>query len=924
MNSQERWSDYRFSELEAEVEAEGRLKSSWYFPFHKGNQSGIRRESSLSKALAKSDEAFILLEGDPGSGKSITLRHLCLSLAHNASMHPRIKSTIPLYINLKDLKRLPGQNVDSQLIRSFVMSSINRMNDRDLDVFLEEEFDRGLKEGTWLFLFDSFDEIPEILGTTSSEEISKSYAEGISFFLSTMNTCRGIIASRQFHGPDLLRWPHFRIKDLSEKRRLKLIHTADLPTDVELKLIRDLMGSAPEIRNMTRNPMFLGLLCDQVRSGGGFPQYAHQMLESHVVSRLTHDELRLQKRFCVQSQDIRNTAETIAFCMGKDLTLGLNPTRSELREAFDRNSLPINDAFDIHCDALEYIKLARSNTNVQISGDAKTFTFSHRRFQEYFATCMVIRNFSSITPNILLTDGRWRETAVTLLQTQPQDVVTPILDEAFKLLDKSLTGIQLLEGDPEKHLGANQYHNDPKPFPWPTLVQPILDILQQGYARDAEALPENLRNTISRITVSATLCGSLTDRKWALEVAGVAPFPIIQGLLRHAFSSNSRWLRDVAYRQVSRLPKISDDIAKNIRGQLVNSALEGLLRKERQETEAFIARLDRAQSFIRVINLLEWTPYITVIIGLVAIVLVGLTLKPEPNWILFLTAVTIIESALLSRGTYKIPFAKINIFSLACGIFVMLQLSKELQPYIQIYAYAFVWPFFAYQSARTGKYCHPALWIFLPVIWIVYILFHISPTIRSFINVFKMKTLVVSILAMVAMIAILVYLLNLHNDIVNIVLLIIGGLLVLLTIILMSGDLVNLALDSVRWFSFRRKNHSSMSLGDLLNQISLYKQNSFAPLLVRFVREHGLLNSNHDIRAQLQDLAIAVEYETRKKEGVPDYSGNFVLINEWIVKCNNHDKLRIHKLGSEFLDEVCILRDGMSSAHYPPLSTERK
>jgi predicted NACHT family NTPase len=81
---QEEWKDKRFAELEAEVEAEGRQRILSIIPFLKRTNSNLRRERSLSKALETSQERLILVEGEPGSGKSIALRHVAETLAVQA------------------------------------------------------------------------------------------------------------------------------------------------------------------------------------------------------------------------------------------------------------------------------------------------------------------------------------------------------------------------------------------------------------------------------------------------------------------------------------------------------------------------------------------------------------------------------------------------------------------------------------------------------------------------------------------------------------------------------------------------------------------------------------------------------------------------------------------------------------------------
>jgi hypothetical protein len=44
-------------------------------------------------------------EGDPGSGKSVALRHLALKMAKIAAGSRSLKSVIPIFVNLKELNR---------------------------------------------------------------------------------------------------------------------------------------------------------------------------------------------------------------------------------------------------------------------------------------------------------------------------------------------------------------------------------------------------------------------------------------------------------------------------------------------------------------------------------------------------------------------------------------------------------------------------------------------------------------------------------------------------------------------------------------------------------------------------------------------------------------------------------------------------
>jgi len=159
-------------------------------------------------------------------------------------------------------------------VRRFVLQYLNRINDARVNEFLDDEFDKGLEEGSWLFLFDSFDELPAVLGSTESDQLVQKYAQAIDQFLQGMTNCRGIVASRLFRGPNTIRWTKFRILELSEDRQRELIYKADLPSTAQRELIASLANAADDIRVMARNPIFLGLICDHVESGRPFPPNA--------------------------------------------------------------------------------------------------------------------------------------------------------------------------------------------------------------------------------------------------------------------------------------------------------------------------------------------------------------------------------------------------------------------------------------------------------------------------------------------------------------------------------------------------------------------------------------------------------------------------------------------------------------------------
>jgi len=67
--------------------------------------------------------------------------------------------------------------------------------------------------------------------------------------------------------------------------------------------------------------------------------------------------------------------------MTSDHALGLVPTIEQLQQSSAKLSSDLGDNFDTFINSLAYLKIAKIEDSQD--HEHKTFTFSHRRFQEY-------------------------------------------------------------------------------------------------------------------------------------------------------------------------------------------------------------------------------------------------------------------------------------------------------------------------------------------------------------------------------------------------------------------------------------------------------------------------------------------------------------------------------------------------------------
>jgi hypothetical protein len=343
----ENWNDQYFTDLEAEIEAEGGYYATILHRLFKRRSYGLRRVPSLIQAIESSTEPAILLVGNPGSGKSVALRHLAHQLAEQGIKSGDPKAKIPLYVNLKELAVYRQSNLNADFIKQFVLDNIRR-GDADTAAYVRENWDDYRERGIWVFLFDSFDEIPDVLHAPTGSPIIRQYTEAIRQFLEGMSSCQSLLASREFKGPDVLPWQKFRILPLSEQRQDQLINNSFLKPEQKEIVRQHLAVSSSNLRD---NPLFLTLLCRYVKDENRPPANDHDLLSRHI-DRLAHREPDyIERKYRLSPTDLISGAIQIAALFAENPTLSLAPTQAEIASALARKPLtfPYRDFSEYAC-----------------------------------------------------------------------------------------------------------------------------------------------------------------------------------------------------------------------------------------------------------------------------------------------------------------------------------------------------------------------------------------------------------------------------------------------------------------------------------------------------------------------------------------------------------------------------------------------
>ena len=177
-----------------------------------GESSKIEKDL-LQAVLKQKSDAFLLI-GDPGSGKTVSLRELFIDMADRCAKSNSESEVVPLYLDLKRL-HVPTSGLSANSIHVWILHELRTGQDSTTHAFVDDNFERMLDRGLFFFLFDSFDEIPDIMDA-QTEEVVQTYAEALERFIHATHGCRGLVASRPYRTPKVFVGQKLTIRRLSK------------------------------------------------------------------------------------------------------------------------------------------------------------------------------------------------------------------------------------------------------------------------------------------------------------------------------------------------------------------------------------------------------------------------------------------------------------------------------------------------------------------------------------------------------------------------------------------------------------------------------------------------------------------------------------------------------------------------------------
>ncbi len=511
------WSDRDFVSIDAEVESISLSGTS-------------RRVGDLVEELrrSKSDEPILIL-GEPGSGKSVALRHLCRLLLDEVKQTHRL----PLYVNLKNwsptnpwTQDTPPSVID---LRNYVLSYIQKEAD-DLYAtrFLHASFDQLLQSGSLFFIFDSFDEIPAIMDTPEHSWISVALSEVIQKFLVASHSSRGIVASRYFKRPSERLAPGsvYRMRPFDDLKIQRVLRTIGARS---VEQMAEFFAEHSDLLSAATNPLVANLIAIYVREHSGkWPENKFEVFQSYIASQVKdpHVSARMNELGIDISQCVATTV-AIADVMAESERWGLEiPTRA-LEESLPQ--LPVGSVVQL----LKFARLGRLS-----SGQVQTFSFVHRRFQEFFVVAGLLSKNVKPDASSIVSDNRYRDTYVLYCEVASSDNANVLAAYCWSRLTKartnkgeSLEAVQALRFLCEAFRSRRQFSDK--------------------FLHDLDDYIKAKLNQYSYQPLTA---------KFACEAIALLNEDRAVEAFARAFSYPSAWIRETAFRACRHLPVVALDV----------------------------------------------------------------------------------------------------------------------------------------------------------------------------------------------------------------------------------------------------------------------------------------------------------------------------------------------------------------------------
>ncbi|MGY6277230.1 NACHT domain-containing protein [Methylomonas sp. MgM2] len=492
---------------------------------------------NIDSLLRKARKPIVLL-GEPGSGKSVTLRHLALGIARQQSDGRRIWPALPVYVHLGSYSQNDDKGQAIELLE-FIKYQLGHVIPGGSNIL--EVLEDALKQGRIYLLLDAMDEMPSKDFASRADRIKQFLIE-YGKLNSIVIACRNREYSGTFPHSELIVEP-FNAKRVHEylEKHWELYAKRILNPDTQQTAHSSYLALAePDhpLFTFATNPFSLKLLANYFFANAGtLPRIHAEVFESYIEKKLEVESNRRKWREAKQ-ETVLNIWKEIAYGT-LESNLGTYLSSSEiakLERLKARTSNEINEALDVAiCSGLMRREVDDS------------VRFEHHRLLEYLAASyweQISRN-SDLTVDHL-NNPWWRETIIL------RGGITRNPNVLIQLICRAIDRRYLL-------LLGLRYPDEPEPadFPSDTATIRLEGILAIEVALDCvrQRIGELYKRTfefIEPLTLAVARRGSLIEQVRLARTLKGMPLAYSHHLLAEMVASRSDWLVNEVFNAIDR------------------------------------------------------------------------------------------------------------------------------------------------------------------------------------------------------------------------------------------------------------------------------------------------------------------------------------------------------------------------------------
>ncbi|MBL8644294.1 MAG: NACHT domain-containing protein [Rhodospirillaceae bacterium] len=582
------WETRLFEPLHAEIEVEG-IKSR-------------KRQvvSDLIQAIRyeRKAEVFLVL-GDPGSGKSVSMRLLAKRLLNEIPT----SNKIPVYINLKEWHETKSWKNDYEPTPKDLADFVQRYMQSRCAVlaanFLSNYFDRLLSNGRFFFIFDSFDEIPALLDADENSALVAKLSNVFSLFSRSSINQQCLVASRFYRRPKIIARQicTFEIRPFSNIQIRNYLKRTQFFSP---SLIRELLATRQDLVALVRNPFLCALLADYVIRTQSLPENQSSLFQGYIVSRIASATKKLEELH-LNSAQLESYAARIAYTMFEQDDLGLEASLDELATAGPRKDVEKVLQF------LAYIKIGRFNDSNELHSGSSRFSFIHRRFNEYFLVMKLLNEDATNKLQSIPQDSRWRDALVLYVELCNQKQKSAVAEYCWHIIK--------IADDQKNHIEANDLHT--------TKLDSFhaLRFLRDAFITNAESLGTIRTQLATKLRTLISPTENVLSVKLACEAVSLVPQDQMPPLLLQALEIKNPWIIETAISSCRRLSNLNEDLTRKIAAYINWLSIDEFIKRYREICFSF----ELSDAFKGLYSLVQ-ARFVGLILSLIAICILSIHL----------------------------------------------------------------------------------------------------------------------------------------------------------------------------------------------------------------------------------------------------------------------------------------------------------